>query len=164
MCGYTLIIYAEVVESPSDVTVFLHQTAEFTCEIHGAFSYQYWRVNGTDYNSLSSEIRDDVVITQATVGDIEAFILTIPGRVEYNGTRVQCVVGGGGGETESEIATLNIQGTYYSEPIDVYTLYMMYIHADMFVPFKLYHSICRQRHNIQTTGVYFSHKITNNSS
>ena len=78
--------------------------------IHGAFSYQYWRVNGTDFNRLPSDIRADVVITQETVGDSEEYSLTITGRAEYNGTRVQCVTGGGGDERESENATLNIQG------------------------------------------------------
>ena len=109
---YTDNVYAEVVESPSDVTVFLHQTAEFSCKINGGSIYQYWRMNGTAYHLLPSDIRDDLDTDLETVGDNEVFILTIPGRAVYNGTRVQCVVGGGGDERESEIATLNIQGIY----------------------------------------------------
>ena len=82
----------------------------FTCGINGAFIYQYWRLNGTVYNLLSPEIRNDIDADQETVGGNEELILTIPGRVQYNGTRMQCVVGGGEGERESENVTLNIQG------------------------------------------------------
>ena len=80
--------------------------------VHVPFSYLYWRVNGTDFNLLPSDIRADMVITQVTVRGNEAFILTITGRAEYNGTRVQCVTGDGGDEIESEISILNIQGKY----------------------------------------------------
>ena len=77
---------------------------------HGIPLYLYWRVNGIAINRLPSDIRDDLVITQVRDGDNEVFTLTITGKAEYNGTRVQCVVGGGGVERESENATLNIQG------------------------------------------------------
>ena len=83
----------------------------FTCVIHGAPLYQYWRVNGTAFNHLPSDIRDNIKTTQMTVSN-EEYTLTIPGRVEYNGTRVQCVVGIESGEEESENSTLNIQGIY----------------------------------------------------
>ena len=124
-CNYVniIIIFTEIAESPSDVTVFINQTAVFTCVIHGPFSYQYWRVNGTDLNRLPSDILDDLVITQVTVGGDEEFILTITGKAEYNGTRVQCVTGGGGDERESENATLNIEGIsffYCSAKLHVY--------------------------------------------
>ena len=90
--------------------MFLQQTKVFTCVIHGAASYQYWRVNGTAYNHLPPEIRSDLDTDQVTVGGGEKYTLTIPGRPEHNGTRVQCVIGGEGGERESENATLKIQG------------------------------------------------------
>ena len=77
---------------------------------HRPFSYQYWRVNGTDFNRLPSDILADLDTDQETIGDNEVFILTIPGRAEYNGTIVQCVTGGGGDERESQSATLKIQG------------------------------------------------------
>ena len=100
----------DISESPRDATVFLQQTKVFTCMIRGAVSYQYWRVNGTAYNHLPPEIRADLDSDQVTVGESEEYTLTIPGRAEYNGTRIQCVIGGEGGERESENATLKIQG------------------------------------------------------
>ena len=107
-CNY----YAEIAKSPSDVTVFINQTVLFTCVTHGTPLYQYWRVNGIAFPRLPSDIRDDLDTDQVTYGDNEEYILTITGRAEYNGTTVQCVVGGESDERESEIATLKIQGKY----------------------------------------------------
>ena len=84
----------------------------FTCVVHGAPLYQYWRVNGTPFGSLQSDIRDNIKITQVTVGGDEEFTLKISGKAEYNGTRVQCVVVEEGGQKESENSTLSIQGIY----------------------------------------------------
>ena len=95
--------YTEIIESPSNVTVFINKTAVFTCVIHGPY---YWRVNGTSLGRLPSDISDDLGTYQET-DDNEKIILTIPGRAEYNGTRVQCVVVGG---NDSENVTLTIQG------------------------------------------------------
>ena len=116
-------------EYPSDETVFINQTAVFTCEINGAFRYQHWRVNGTDFNSLSCDIRDDMDTDQEIVGDNGQFNLIITGTAKYSGTTVQCVVGGGGGgggERESDNATLNIQGQLTSIMI-VHIYYNNYI-------------------------------------
>ena len=110
-----------IVESPSNVTVFTNQTAVFTCEIHGDFIYQYWRMNETAFDSLPRKMREDMILTQKTVGENEELNLTISGRAEYNGTTVQCVVGGGEGKRESEYAILNIQGIY------CYVLVHMYL-------------------------------------
>ena len=74
-------------------------------------------MNGTGLSSLPFEIRDDLDTDQDIVGDGEVFILTIPGRAEYNGTRVQCVVRGGDGSRESEIiqiSALKIQVIQYT--------------------------------------------------
>ena len=73
-------------------------------------TYHYWRLNGTAYNHLPSDVRNDTDLDQETVGDSEKYILTILGRAKYNGTKVQCVAGIDGGERESENATLLIQG------------------------------------------------------
>ena len=103
-------IIAEIVEPPSDTTVFLDHTAVFTCETKGSL-YGYWRVNGTAHNNLPPELRDDLDNVQETVGDIVVYILTIPGRVEYDGAVVQCVAGDAGGDSiESTIAILKVQG------------------------------------------------------
>ena len=108
----SIIFYAEIAESPRDTTVFINQTAVFICVTHGTPLYLYWRVNGTAYTHLPSDIRDDLVSFHAIVVDTAdpVLVLTITGRAEYNGTRVQCVAGGEGVERESENATLNIQG------------------------------------------------------
>ena len=95
--------------------------------IHRPFSYQYWRVNGTDLNSLPSDIRDDLDTDQETVGEDEEFILTITGRAEYNGTRVQCVTGRGGDERVSDVATLNIQGIIHDIVCALYAYTTMHL-------------------------------------
>ena len=99
-------------EYPSDTTVFINQTAAFTCVIHGAPLHQYWRVNGTPFGDLPSDIRDNMKTTQMTVGGDEKFTLIILGKAEYNETRVQCVVEDEGGQKESENSTLSIQGIH----------------------------------------------------
>ena len=81
-------ILAEVVEPPSDTTVFLDHTAVFLCGTRGSV-YGYWIVNGTAHNDLPLAIRDDLEEDQYQVGDIEVYTLTIPGRAEYNGTVIQ---------------------------------------------------------------------------
>ena len=103
--------------------MFLDHTAVFTCVTRGA-DYGYWRVNGTAYNNLPPELRNDLDADQETVGDNEVYILTIPGRAEYNETVVQCVAGdAGGGSIESANATLRVQGNEMS------TLYILGISA-----------------------------------
>ena len=110
-------IFAEIVEPPRDTTVFLDHSAVFVCGTRDAL-YGYWRVNGTAYNYLPPAIRADLDADQETVGDIEVYTLTIPGRAEYNGTEVQCVAGDdGGGTIESAIATLKVQGKDHSSCI-----------------------------------------------
>ena len=82
----------------------------FTCETVGDVTT--WRVNGISLESLPPEIRSDVVVSVTNTDEgtvVEE--LTIPARAEYNGTRVQCLVGiFGGSSDESENATLMIQG------------------------------------------------------
>ena len=107
---YTIHLYYHTAEYPCNTTVFLNQKALFRCVTHGIPLYMYWKVNDTAFTSLPSDIRVDMDTDQVTVGENEEFILTIPGRAEYNGTRVQCVAGDEGGEDESENATLSIQG------------------------------------------------------
>ena len=106
---HTCILY-HVAEFPNNTTVFMNQRALFRCVAPGTPLYMYWKVNGTAFNQLESDIRGDMGTEQVTVGDNEELTLTIPGRAEYNGTRVQCVAGDEGGEDESENATLSIQG------------------------------------------------------
>ena len=107
---YTLCMYeisAEIIRPPSDVTVFLGESAVFECEVDSDFSG--WRVNGTPLNRLEPEFRNDLMTpdplnTEEGNGIIQ---LIIPGRAEYNGTIVQCVIPG---SQESENVTMNVQG------------------------------------------------------
>ena len=82
----------------------------FTCETVGGVPG--WRVDGKLLQSLPPEIRSDLLISPTNTDEgtvVEE--LTIPARAEYNGTRVQCLVGiFGGSSDESENATLRIQG------------------------------------------------------
>ena len=111
---YNIYIFSEIVASPSDITVFLDHTAVFVCGTRGA-AYAYWRVNGTAYNNLPSELHNDLDTYQETVGGIEVYTLTIPARAEYNETVAQCVVGDiGRGSIESANATLRVQGNKMS--------------------------------------------------
>ena len=85
----------------------------FTCETDGG-GLTGWTVNGTILQSLPPEIRSNVVVSGTNTDEgtvVEE--LTIPARAEYNGTRVQCLVGiFGGSSDESENATFRIQGIH----------------------------------------------------
>ena len=107
-CWYSL--FPEILNASNSTTVFLDQSAVFTCETDDGFSG--WRINGIRLQNLPPEIRNDVkisVINTPEGSTVET--LTIPARAEYNGTTVQClVVTVGGSSDESENATLKIQG------------------------------------------------------
>ena len=106
--------FPEILSAPNSTTVFLDQSAVFTCETDGGLFG--WRINGTRLQTLPPEIRNDVMVSVTnTAGGSTVERLTIPARAEYNGTRVQCLVGVfGGSSDESENATLKIQGRSYT--------------------------------------------------
>ena len=53
------------------------------------------------------------MVTETIVDDGSTLeTLTIPGRTEYNGTRVQCAVLKLGGSVQSWNSTLSVQGIY----------------------------------------------------
>ena len=111
-CSYTasLLPLPEVLHAPGNQTVFLNQSAVFTCETDGGISG--WSVNGTFVDELPPAIEMDLEIFGANTAEgtrLES--LTIPARAEYNGTRVSCLVLELGGPlTESANVTLRIQG------------------------------------------------------
>ena len=95
---------------PTDRTVFLGDDAFFLCVTRGSSS-SYWRLNGTDYDNLPSDVQDDVVTSSGSSGLSETLDLTITVRAEYNGTIIQCVVENNDGDSVvSNTATLYIQG------------------------------------------------------
>ena len=104
-------MFTEILQAPEDTTVFLDQSAEFTCETDGGIST--WRINGTLLQDLPPEIHSDLdALVTNTAEGTRVERLTIPARAEYNGTRVQCLVlGFGGGSAASGNATLKVQGT-----------------------------------------------------
>ena len=81
----------------------------FECETDNGFPG--WKVNGTLLQDLSPEVRRDFVILETNT-DIGSTVeqLMIPGRAEYNGTKIQCLSVGFGISAESEIVSLEIQG------------------------------------------------------
>ena len=98
-----------IVESPNNTTVILHDEAVFLCLTRGGTTH--WRVNVTD---LPSELYPDLVTSNTSLSGLDIFSLAIPGRAEYNGSRVQCVTEDESDSVESLIATLQIQGSKYS--------------------------------------------------
>ena len=102
----------EIDVSPQDTTAFLNMTGMFSCETSGG-DFIVWRVNGTFFPNLPSDVRSDLDINpEGIVSGLS--ILTIPARAVYNGTTVQCVTGDiGGVVVESGNVTLTIQGIYY---------------------------------------------------
>ena len=97
--------------SPQDTTVFLNRTGIFSCDASGG-DFIVWRVNGTGFEDLSSEILSDLDINPEGISS-GLSTLSIIARVVYNGTRVQCVTGKFGGvAARSENVTLTIQGVH----------------------------------------------------
>ena len=97
---------------PTDRTVFLDDGngAFFSCRMQDGSS-SHWRLNGTDYNDLSSDVLDDVVTSSGSSGLAELIELTITARAKYNETRVECVIENNDGDSVvSDNATLYIQG------------------------------------------------------
>ena len=100
--------FAEIIQSPTSITVFLDNSAKFTCEVNGGISD--WKLNGTIINDLPPIIGRGLQ-TYLGISDrgnpLE--ILTFRATAIYNGSIIQCVTFGHFSR-ESENATLNIQG------------------------------------------------------
>ncbi|CAI8007712.1 hypothetical protein GBAR_LOCUS5345 [Geodia barretti] len=98
----------EISHSPESTTIFLNQSAVFTCMTRGGVTL--WRVNGTQRELLLPILRD-LVVSETTSEGVVMQTLTIPARAQYNGTRVQCVSAiVGVSLVESDNVTLTIQG------------------------------------------------------
>ena len=99
-----------ILSDPTDRTVFLDDDAFFFCVTRGSSSF-HWRLNGTDYNNLPSDVQDDLVIDSSSSALSELLELIITARAEYNETRVQCVIESNDKDSVvSNTATLYIQG------------------------------------------------------
>ena len=98
-----------IVSHPRDRTVFLDDDARFNCITQRNFT-PYWRLNGTDYDDLPSQLHDDLALYRFSEM-YEHLALIIVAKAEYNGTRVQCVTESNDGDSVvSNTATLSIQG------------------------------------------------------
>ena len=100
----------EILHAPENTTVYQGQSAVFTCETDGGLAG--WKINDSLIGDLPAEILLHLSVTSTdTANGTIVGELTIPARVEYNGTRVQCVVlTFGGSPAESETVTLKMQG------------------------------------------------------
>ena len=99
-----------ILQHPTDRTVFLDNSAFFSCLTRGG-SNALWRLNGTDYEDLPSELRNDLVTSNGSTSLSEFIDLIILSRAEYNETRVQCVIENGDGDSVvSDTAILYLQG------------------------------------------------------
>ena len=94
-----------ILRFPGNQTVFLNQSAVFTCETE--YYDPTWRINETRLENIPPKILSDLMISvSTTAGGSRLQTLTIPARAEYNGTKIECLVGRFG-----ENVTLTIQGT-----------------------------------------------------
>ena len=100
----------EIITHPQDQVVFLNQEVVFTCVTDGG-DISGWVINGTGYSELPNEVRNDLKRRDKSVGtDIHDLI--IPGKAEYNGTKIKFVIAVREHEpVESETASLTLQGT-----------------------------------------------------
>ena len=99
-----------ILTHPTDRTVFLDDDAFFSCQMRDSSS-SHWRLNGTDYNDLPSDVQDDLVTSNGSAGLAEFIDMIITARAKYNETRVQCVIESNDGDSVvSNTATLYIQG------------------------------------------------------
>ena len=99
-----------ILTHPTDRTVLLDNAAHFSCATRRDFS-THWRLNGTDYNDLSSDVQDDLIISSSSSALSETLNLLLPAKTEYNETRVECVAENNDGDSVvSDTATLYIQG------------------------------------------------------
>ena len=111
---YTFYLHSpEILNTPESMTVFLNQSAVFTCETDGSLST--WRINGILPGDLPPAVGSDLELsTTITDNGTILLTLTILARAEYNNTRVQCLTGTfGGPSVESETVILKVQGITY---------------------------------------------------
>ena len=107
--SYCLPPSVEILQHPENVTVFLNQSAVFTCVTRGGISY--WIVNGIP---TESGTRDDFNVSPTKKdGRNLSLTLTVQAKEEHNGTIIQCGVAIlNVGSLNSTDATLLIQGIY----------------------------------------------------
>ena len=96
------------IEEPSSVVVAENDVAEFRCRVNSGL--QGWAVGG---EFVSSQVNPDITTPYpepASDGGPPVNTLSIVGRSAYNGTTVQCFAFSFSGNSNSSIATLQIQG------------------------------------------------------
>ena len=106
--SYCLPPSVEILQHPENVTVFLNQSAVFTCVTRGGTSY--WIVNGIP---TESGTRDDFNVSPTINDDGNLSLkLTVQAKKQHNRTIIQCGVVWYGVSVNSTNATLLIQGIY----------------------------------------------------
>ena len=101
---------AVFIEEPSSVNVTENDTAVFRCRVNSGV--QGWAVGG---EFVSTQINPDFTTRSdpASDGGPPVNTLSIVGRSVYSGTTVQCFSLSFSGNSNSSIATLQIQGAQY---------------------------------------------------
>ena len=98
---------AVFIEEPSSATVAENHLAVFRCRVSSGL--QGWVVGGLFVSSLNNP--DFATHSEsASDGGPPVHTLSIVGRIAYNGTTVQCFSLSFGVNSNSSIATLQIQG------------------------------------------------------
>ena len=115
----SFLIVSVFIEEPSSVTVAENYLAVFRCRVSSGL--QGWAVGGVFVSSLNNP--DFATHSEsASDGGPPVHTLSIVGRSVYNGTTVQCFSLSFSGNSNSSIATLQIQGMYNVLPLIMYTL------------------------------------------
>ena len=111
--------FLEIADGPRDKTVFRGRDAVFSCVVRDAPGH--WILNDTNIDDLPGALRDDLFHDSVSAAVFYYISLRIPGRVEYNGTRVKCAIENDGDNNllESESAVLKIQGEVCSYNLDL---------------------------------------------
>ena len=102
---------AVFIEEPSSVVVAENEVAVFRCRISNGL--QGWAMDGVFVSTLQNNPDFAARSESASDGGPPVSILSIVGRSVYNGTTVQCFAFSFSGNSNSSIATLQIQGAQY---------------------------------------------------
>ena len=125
-------IFTEIIQPPTDKIVFPTQSATFICEATGDF--HDWHVNGIAYNNLPADVRTDIKSTPQDIDNRgQILTLTIPAKIQYNGTNVKCITGNLNSPlVESNTVTMKIQGIDLYAHNNIFNIHKTYFLKDCF--------------------------------
>ena len=121
-CQDALYVPTEIITSPQDQVAFLNQEVMFRCVTLGG-DISGWLINETGYSDLPNAVRNDLKRSDKSLGSHDIHDLIMPGKADYNGTRIKLLIAVRGNEpaaVESETASLTLQGTQMHTCIYIY--------------------------------------------